>query len=206
MNIKTKQNTEKAILDAAKKIFLEKGFASTSTTEIAKKVGCNQAMVHYYFRTKERLFEEVFADKFQEFVSNLLEIEDGELSFEEKIQLKIETHFDMLLENPKFPMLFAYEMNTNPKRLEEIKLKLGSQSASVFANLQAELDAEFEKGKIRKMKVIDLLFSIISLNMTLFIIGPVLKAFSGFSDEYYQGFVKHRKKENVNTILSSLRL
>lgn len=203
--IETTQATEKAILEAATKLFLEKGFKATSTTEIAKEAGCNQAMVHYYFRTKDRLFEAVFADKFQGFVTGIMEISQGDLPFEEKLTEKIGIHFDMLMENPKFPLLFAYELNTNPKRLEAIKEKLGNLPAMVFANFQGELDAEIEKGTIRKMKVIDLLFSIIALNMALFIIGPVLKEFSGISDEYYEGFIKHRKKENVNTILKSLR-
>ena len=203
--IEAAQDTEKAILKAATRLFLEKGFKATSTTEIAKEAGCNQAMVHYYFRTKDRLFEAVFADKFQGFVSSIMDISKGDLPFEEKLTEKIGAHFDMLLRNPKLPLLFAYELNTNPKRLEAIKEKLGDLPAMVFANFQEELDREIEKGTIRKMKVIDLLFSIIALNMALFIIGPVLKEFSGISDEYYEGFVKHRKKENVNTILRSLR-
>lgn len=203
--IDTLEGTEKSIVEAATKLFLEKGFASTSTTEIAKVAGCNQAMVHYYFRTKDRLFEAVFADKFQGFVSSIMDISQGDLPFEEKLTQKIGAHFDMLMKNPKLPLLFAYELNTNPKRLEAIKDKLGNLPAMVFANFQAELDVEIEHGRIRKMKVIDLLFNIIALNIALFIIGPVLKEFSGISDEYYEGFIKHRKKENVNTVLRSLR-
>jgi len=203
--IDTLEGTEKAIVEAATKLFLEKGFASTSTTEIAKEAGCNQAMVHYYFRTKDRLFEAVFAEKFQGFVASIMDISSGDLPFEEKLTQKIGAHFDMLMENPKLPLLFAYELNTNPKRLEAIKKKLGDLPSMVFANFQAELDVEIEKGNIRKMKVIDLLFTIIALNIALFIVGPIFKNFAGISDEYYEGFVKHRKKENVNTILRSLR-
>jgi TetR/AcrR family transcriptional regulator len=60
----TQENTfEQAILEAAEKLFLEKGFAMTSTTEIAREAGCNQALVHYYFRTKAKLFDSVFEKK-----------------------------------------------------------------------------------------------------------------------------------------------
>ena len=111
----------------------------------------------------------------------------------------------MLMKNPKFPLLFAYELNTNPKRLDAIKEKLGALPSMVFANFQEELDEEIEKGNIRKIKVIDLIFNILALNMALFIVGPILKEFSGITDEFYDGFIKHRKKENVNTILRSLR-
>lgn len=205
MPINEVKDMEKTILETATRLFLEKGYASTSTTEIAKAVGCNQALVHYYFRTKERLFEAVFAEKFQSFASNILEINKGNLSFEEKLRLKIESHFDMLIDNPRLPLLIAYEMNTNPDRLASMKKKLGELPAIVFANFQAELDAEYEKGNIRETMVIDLIFNILALNLSVFIIGPIMKSFAGLSDEDFKNLVEHRKTENVNTILRSLR-
>ena len=205
MVINENRDTEKIILEAATKLFLDKGFASTSTTEIAKEAGCNQALVHYYFRTKERLFEAVFAEKFQNFVSNILQINQGDYTFEEKLRLKIESHFDMLLENPKLPLLIAYEMNTNPDRLLSMKEKLSDLPTKVFANFQAELDVEIEKGNIRETKVIDLIFNILALNISVFIIGPLMKSFVGLSDEEFVRLVNHRRAENMNVILNSLR-
>ena len=69
MDIKNEQSMEQAILEEAEKLFLEKGFALTSTTEIAKRVGCNQALVHYYFRTKDNLFNTIFRTKIQSLLS-----------------------------------------------------------------------------------------------------------------------------------------
>ena len=60
MEVKENPTMEIQILETAEKLFLEKGFASTSTTEIAREVGCNQALVHYYFRTKENLFNTIY--------------------------------------------------------------------------------------------------------------------------------------------------
>jgi len=205
MSINETKDTEKTILDAATKLFLQKGFASTSTTEIAAEAGCNQALVHYYFRTKERLFEAVFANKFQNFASNILEINRGNFSFEEKLRMKIESHFDMLVANPKLPLFISYELNTNPARLKSMKDKLGELPAKVFENFQEELDAEIEKGNIRQIEVIDLIFNILALNIAVFIIGPVMKSFVGLSDEQFKMMINHRREENVNTILKSLR-
>ncbi len=205
MSIKKNQDTERVILEAATTLFLEKGYASTSTTEIAKKAGCNQALVHYYYRTKERLFEAVFADKFQNFATHILQINHGTHSFEEKLRLKIESHFDMLLENPKLPMLIAYELNTNPKRLESMKEKLGELPKMVFASFQAELDAEVKKGNIRKTNVRDVIFNMLALNISVFLIGPIMKSFTGLSDEEFAKLILHRRNENVITILNSLR-
>ncbi len=205
MSIKENKDREKIILEAATKLFLDKGFASTSTTEIAKEAGCNQALVHYYFRTKERLFEAVFAEKFQNFASNILQINKGDFTFEEKLRMKIESHFDMLMENPKLPLLIAYEMNTNPDRLQSMKEKLSELPTVVFTNFQAELDVEIKKGNIRETKVIDLIFNIFALNISVFLIGPIMKSFIGLSDEEFINLVNHRRTENVNIILRGLR-
>ncbi len=200
-----KDDKEKAIVEAATRLFLDKGFASTSTTEIAKEAGCNQALVHYYFRTKERLFEAVFAEKFQEFVTNILEISEGEASFEEKLRLKIESHYDMLRQNPKLPLLIAYELNTNPKRLDSMKEKLGDLPAKVFMNFQEQLDKEVALGNIRQVKIIDLIYSMLALNISIFIIGPIMKSFAGLTDEMYENLIANRRKENVDMLLVSLR-
>ena len=71
MNLPKDISTEQLILEAAEKLFLEKGFAMTSTTEIARVAGCNQALVHYYFRTKENLFQSIFENKFRMLISTL---------------------------------------------------------------------------------------------------------------------------------------
>lgn len=205
MPINTYTDSEKAILDAATQLFLEKGYASTSTTEIAKEAGCNQALVHYYFRTKERLFEAVFAEKFQGFATSILEINQEDISFEEKLRLKIESHFDMLTDNPKLPLMIAYEMNTNPERLASMKEKLGDLPSIVFSGFQQELDAENKKGNIRETRVIDLIFNILALNLSVFIIGPILRSFAGLTEEEFKDLIIHRRAENVNTILKSLR-
>jgi hypothetical protein len=147
----------------------------------------------------------IFSKKFEYFVSSVLDISKENLPFEEKLRLKIESHFEMLLDSPKFPILFSYEMNTNPKRLNAVKERLGNLPGLLFADFQRELDLEIEKGNIRKMKVIDVVFSIVSLNIGLFIIGPILKELAGIGDEYFEEFIKHRKKENVNTIIRSLK-
>lgn len=205
MSVNEIKNMERTILEAATTLFLEKGYASTSTTEIAKEAGCNQALVHYYFRTKERLFEAVFAEKFQNFATNILEINQGNFSFEEKLKMKIESHFDMLMANPKLPLLIIYEMNTNRSRLQSMKQKLGELPAMVFANFQSELDTEIAKGTIRQISVIDLIFNILALNISVFLIGPIMKSFRGLSDKEFENMVHHRKTENVNTIIKSLR-
>ena len=76
------QSTEQAIVTAAEELFLERGYAKTSTVEIAKRAGCNQALVHYYFRTKENLFQEIFSKKILAFLRGVVSLDQQDLPFE----------------------------------------------------------------------------------------------------------------------------
>ena len=107
-------NTEQSILKAAEKEFLKKGFSGSKTTEIAKEAGVTHAMLHYYFRTKENLFNKVFEEKARQLADTFLSRVDESLPFLEKIKCFIEAHFDLLTANPELP-LFIYREIYNPQ-------------------------------------------------------------------------------------------
>lgn len=205
MNVIEELNTEQAILDAATELFVEKGFASTSTTEIAKKVGCNQAAVHYYYRTKEKLFAAIFETKFKFFTQKFLQISNEDIPFEEKLIKKIETHFDVIKKNRRIPLFIVNEVITNPTRLEAMKEKLGELPKQMVASFEKELKAEIEKGTIKDISIYDLLLTIVSLNVSLFLVGPIFQAISTLSDKEFEKLVETRKLEHVRIVLASLR-
>lgn len=122
---KINQPTEQAILEAAEKLFLEKGFEATSTTQIAKKVGCNQALIHYYFRTKDNLFNTIFEQKFRYFFQQLFNIEGAKsMGFEDKIRHLITSHFSLLENNPQIPLLIIRELSRRPEQVALLREKL----------------------------------------------------------------------------------
>ncbi|MPM08920.1 hypothetical protein SDC9_55236 [bioreactor metagenome] len=205
MTINTEQNMEKTILDAAEKLFLEKGFAMVSTTQIAKAAGCNQALVHYYFRTKDRLFEAVFAEKLKTFFSVIFQTHDESISFEEKLKKYISAHFDMLMANPKLPFLVINELTTNPERIDSLKEMLGQSISYVYGPFQKELDAEIEAGRIRPTTIPDIIYSMVSLNVMAFIGAPIMKKILYLKDEHYKVMLMHRKEENIRIILTGLK-
>lgn len=106
-------NTEQSILKAAEKEFLKKGFSGSKTTEIAKEAGVTHAMLHYYFRTKENLFNKVFEEKARQLADTFLSRVDESLPFLEKIKCFIEAHFDLLTANPELPLFIYREILTN---------------------------------------------------------------------------------------------
>ena len=206
MDIKNEQPLEEAILEVAEKLFLEKGFAMTSTTEIAKEVGCNQALVHYYFRTKDNLFNVIFEQKFKTFFQGVFEMRTmGNLSFQDKLRHIIETHFDLLRKNPKMPALILNELSRRPDQLEVLREKLHSLPEQLFAELEKDLQVEIEQGNIRDISLMDILVSMLSLNIALFILMPVAEKILKINEIQKEFMIMHRRSENVEFILKSLR-
>jgi len=206
MDIKENQNMEAQILETAEKLFLEKGYALTSTTEIAKEVGCNQALVHYYFRTKENLFNVIFEQKFKDFFLSVFQLRNlKDMPFINKLKFIIESHYDMLQRNPKMPTLVMNELSRQPEQLKILRDKLHALPEQLFAELNAELQQEIEKGNIRPVSFPDLLISIISLNVAIFVLAPVAQLIIPLDENQTQMLIAHRRSENVDFILKGLR-
>jgi len=199
------KTTEQSIFEAAETLFLDKGYAKTSTTEIARQAGCNQALVHYYFRSKENLFIRIFEKKAQMFVSPLIEISDEDLPFEEKLKKRISVHFDMVKANRKLPVLLFNEVSTNADIAQKIVENVGYLPMSFVAHMQAELDAEYEQRRICKTDAKTLLFSIFSMNVMSIMSAPVFRLFVNTSDEKFDRLLEKRKVENIKFIMKSLR-
>src|SRR5574344_1931968 len=108
-----KVSMEITILKVAEELFVEKGYSATSTVEIASRAGCNQALVHYYFRTKANLFNKILESKISFMVSAFDYIDNKELSFTENLTKTIEMHFDALTKDKKLPIFVLNEIKNN---------------------------------------------------------------------------------------------
>lgn len=206
MDVNVEQSMERSILEVAERLFLEKGFDGTSTTQIAKEVGCNQALVHYYFRTKENLFNTIFEKKFSAFFQSVFDTANlSGLTFIEKIRYISESHFDLLLQNPKLPRLILSELSVRPDSLKELKNKLHIIPEKLIAMMQAELQQEIKAGTVRNVDFIDIIIALVSLNVALFTLLPVAGKLLDFDQTIIESLIKHRREENVKVILSYLR-
>ena len=197
---------ELKILESAEKLFLEQGFLKTTTGQIAQLAGCNQALVHYYYRTKEQLFERVYEQKIQLLFSNFIAEVEACDSFEESITRMVRMHFRFLKENPMLPSFLLNESLNNPlERMSALKAKLSVLIPTVKRRLEETLNREIAAGNIRPISVLDLLFSIISLNVMPFLVMPLFQTLTDSSDEDMQTLLAHREEEAVNLILARLK-
>jgi AcrR family transcriptional regulator len=197
-------NKEKTILEVAEILFLKKGYALTSTNDIAREASCNQSLIHYYYRTKENLFARVYEKKLLLFLSDFINNNKSNTSFREKIRRMIEAHFDALIDNPQLPFFVFNELLSNDSRLDKLKECLIKYKSAEFKAFCEEFYSEISKGNIRKMPVADLLISILSLNVMLILGIPIIKKLVTGSEETFDNFLSRRREENVRIILQSL--
>ncbi|MEG1075570.1 MAG: TetR/AcrR family transcriptional regulator [Mucinivorans sp.] len=196
-------SNEQAILEAAEKLFLERGFALTSTADIASLAGCNTALIHYYYRTKSKLFETVFRAKIRLFIDGFLNIELSNLDFEQKIRAIVEGHFDFISANRQLPFLLINEFTTNPAAVDDLKNEIGKNAAGLLDLVQQAIDQDVASGKINNISAADLIFTIASLNVMTFLLLPVLTQVGLVQQDE---FLITRKKEIVQTIVNSLKI
>ena len=200
------QNTEQKIIEAAEQEFLIKGFDGARTTSIAAKAGVTHAMFHYYFRTKEKIFEKIISQKLELLTGLVMDsISMENLSLEEKLKRIIDSHIDFVSENPELPGFLVREIFNNPERFEILKARFETFAPLLIRNLQIELDKGLEEGKYKKTDARMLLIDIISLNIFPYMAAPLINSIlSGFIADK-EKFKVLRKKENFDTIMRKIK-
>lgn len=191
----------------AERLFLEKGFSGTSTTEIAKAVGCNQALIHYYFRTKEKLFWDVFSPKVEQVVEYLDAPLDESIDFEQRIRNVIDFYFGILELDERLAPFIVNELIMNPGRWDKFRdryLRNESRS-SAFDRFESMVSEEIEAGRVRPMRAIDLLMNIMSLTISSFIVAPKGFASRECDSNLRKEYLDNRREDVKNLIVNGIR-
>lgn len=201
------QNIEKRILWVAERLFLEKGFSGTSTTEIAKTVGCNQALIHYYFRTKEKLFWDVFAPKAEQVVEYLDAPLDESIDFFERIGNVIDFYFGILELDERLAPFIVNELVMSPGRWDKFRNRfLRNESRhSAFDRFEKMVDEEISAGRVRQMKAIDLLMNIMSLTLSAFIVAPKGYAIGECDSNLRRSYLDNRREDVKSLVINGIK-
>ncbi|MDE6022732.1 MAG: TetR/AcrR family transcriptional regulator [Muribaculaceae bacterium] len=199
-------DTEQLILKAAEKEFLLKGFAGARTTSIAEAAGVTHAMLHYYFRTKAKLFDRVLNEKIRLLKEALFSSFDySNASLEEIIRNIVGRHLDFIAANPELPRFIIEEINNDPERSNVFIEQIAKYAPIIIGTMQNKIDEAAAKGKCRKTDARMLMLDIASLNIFSFLAAPVVKAALGDITTDVKSFLSMRKKENYDTIMRKLK-
>lgn len=201
-----KLNTEQMILEAAEAEFLEVGYSGAKTVSIAKRAGISHSMLHYYFRSKENLFQTVFRRKVQTLLLAFESISDH-LPFEEAIRLFIEKQFDFVAQNPHLPRFILNEIISNRDNLNLVVEVVRPKIEWILGRVEKLLNEEIAKGGIRPISFRDFIMNILSLNISTFIALPVLENIlpAGMDGKVKEFYLNERRESNVQFILNALK-
>ncbi len=173
------------ILEAAKVVFVRKGYNQTTMTDIANEVGIGRTALHYYYRTKEMLFDAIFGQLMGAILPNIKRIVEEDIPVIDKIQKAIDQYIGVLKENFLFPIFVVSEMNRDPEHLYRVLLKDPNRILPIL-QLRKEIEDEMDKGNLRKIPFVEVVSVVIgSLVFPVLLQNPLSMVFmDGDMDEY----------------------
>ncbi len=195
--------TEKIILEAARQVFVRKGFDGARMQEIADEANINKALLHYYFRSKDKLFMAIFVEVIQFFIlSSVVLIQDPGHSVFDKIRLFVKKYISLIQENPYLPGFILNELNRRPDRLVGIFKSSGLELDYFFGQIEKEI----REGKIEPVEPEHLLINMISMCVFPFIGKPMINTIIlSYSEKDFNLFMEERKRTIPEFIINSIK-
>ncbi len=200
---KKDKTTEEKILAAAKTIFVIKGMAGARMQDIADEAGINKALLHYYFHSKEKLFEKIFAEAAQKLFPKINEVFSSDVPLFEKITQFCGEYITVVMENPYLPLFVLNEINRDPKFFLEKIMKGGIKPNP--EKFLAQIEAEVKKGSINPVSPLQLLMNMLSMTIFPFVAKPMMQRVLGLDELQYQSVMEQRKKEIPRFIIDSIK-
>jgi len=197
------RNTEELIIEAAKKVFVKRGLAGARMQEIADEAGINKAMLHYYYRSKDKLFEIVFNEAFSKVIGRLSEVIGQQMPLEEKIRAIVAHYITSIEETPYLPIFVLNEINQQP---DMIVKRLSSFPG--FLNVLGFMKEVVEGGKkgiIKEVSPVQLFLNIVSMCIFPFVARPLVQGILMQDNVQYNILIEERKTLVADVILSWLK-
>lgn len=204
-------DTERRILDAARRVFVRRGTAGARLQEVADEAGVTQALVLYYFTSKDALAERVFLDVAGSTLDALLgrppRLTDG---LEALIEALVTAYIDAVRHAPFIPGYLLAEAQQHPERLERlVNQAIGTRPSHIATMMLAHVSQEIERrvaeGSIRPMTPRQLLVNVMALTVFPFVAQPILRTVLGFDDQRFAEFLDERRRELPAFIIHALR-
>ncbi len=196
-------NKEQAILEAAEQEFMEKGYAGAKTVNIAQRAGVTHAMLHYYYRSKQNLFEKIMNDKVQLLLGSLLTTIEGSEgdTLVDRIVNGALVHYDFLVRNPLLPRFVINEVVTRRQFLEKVALRIRHMAGGVVERLQHDYNEHVARGEYQPVELVQLVLDVVSINAFPLLIPNVLDILaSNCGYESTDALIESRKTEIEKTI------
>src|SRR5688572_18532432 len=200
---KKDNSTEERILEAARKVFVRDGMFGARMQDIANEAGINKALLHYYFKNKEKLFEQVFMEAATKLFPRINEIIASDLPLFTKIEQFCEKYISVVLENPYLPLFVLNELNRDPVYfMNKLWDKEKGPNARKFLQ---QMEEEVKKGTIKEVSPLHLLMNLISMTVFPFVGKPLFQMNFNIDELQFRIIMEQRKKEIPKFIIDSIK-
>lgn len=196
-------STETKILEAARQVFMRKGMAGARMQDIADEAGINKALLHYYFSSKEKLFEVIFMGAASKLFPRINEVFTSDLPLFEKIERFCEEYLNIIMENPYLPLFVLNEINQDPARFISKLSKAGFRPDP--SKLLLQLDRDVKKGLIKNINPMHFIMNLLSMTIFPFVAKPMLQGNLGMDELQFRMMMEQRKTEIPKFIIDAIR-
>ncbi len=197
------KNTEQKIFDAATELFLEKGVDRTSVRDIASKAGINLALMNYYFRSKENLFDAIFANLVKKNTKDLIKILDSDLELAEKIKQYVGMYVDVLNKNPLLVSFFMAILHRSREKITEMDVIHNLYGREKFSQ---QIIDEGKAGRIKKTDPSHFYVDMISMITFPYAIKPLIMDKNAMNEDDFKVFLENRKEHITEMLLNSIKV
>ncbi len=197
------QKTEQRIVQAAMRVFMDRGFDGARMQAIADEAGINKALLHYYFRSKDQLFATIFKTLSMELYSVFAKALGTEQSFLDKIRMIVSDEIDFLVQRPNLPLFIVREITRDAERFQALVQQ--SAMRDIFLLFGSEVQRAIQNNEIIAIDAMQLLMNLLAIIRFPFIARPMLMAVSGMSNEQFAALQERRKHEAAEFIIRSIR-
>lgn len=199
---KVDSGAEEKILASARKVFISKGMAGARMQDIADEAGINKALLHYYFKNKEQLFETIFLEVMGQLVPRIKSILLSDLTLYEKIAQFCDQYISIISQNPYLPIFILNEMHKQPSRFI---MKIFGGELPDLTKFTAQVEAEVKAGKIKPISPVHLIMNMMSLSIFPFLGKPLLSAILQIDELQFRLAMEQRKKDIPQFIFDAIK-
>lgn len=192
-------STELKIFEAAREVFQSKGLEGARMQEIADKAEINKSMLHYYYRSKEKLFEKVYQLSIIKVIPQIVSLLNEDLPLEQKLRNFVEKYLEVVRANPDIPLFVLHEMNKNPTRLKAFMLNEIGKKVQPFLK---QIREERKKGRTVDLPAEQIMTNMMSLMIFPFIGRPVLQVIFNMDETDFNHFIDERMQLLPDYIVS----
>jgi AcrR family transcriptional regulator len=195
--------TEDKIFEAATRVFEEKGMDGARMQDIANKAGINKALLHYYFRTKDRLFDAVFQKVAGRMLMKFAPVFEKDLTLEEKIRFFFRQHITFMQENPRLPAFVLNEINRNPARIK--KLLKNVDFKKIWMMLIEQHKDELDKYNITEESIPQIMTTIAAISVFPFAAKGILEGIFENLGVNFDAYIEQRKEFAADFVIGALK-